>query len=1019
LQCEYDYNNLENCYLPAKNTLALAFREPVFENGQIISKGQKNLITNQAVIKGIDLSERGKVELKLGSQYIYKTSRQTNDIYWLSPFGLRPEPVINKETAANIRECLGINEKKHLPYDSSKSAQVILPITPESYISYSYSSAAWITHRSDAELKLVNKIRKKGGVTFIWTSVHGAGDEAMSNLQFEYVNTPINIRLGDKSVAFITPSIPPEWQGKLNYEFIGGSSQFTLLVKEGAKYKISYSKDAQWVIVTENTEEKIDVTEKVLTIGNVPIEFAGGIPKLLLVKNGAISYLIDISSGKKKLIDINISELEKEKKRSFSDKDIIDEVNKSSDKADYITVYGYHDSVKKVWYDTKNETFLTPDFRNFGTTYENSEVELVERTEDKIIYFIPKQQVVLYQDKTDPYVKILATGIIKPFINQNQVFGEHKEGVILLLEKTNDQTLLEVKEAKADNLNTLKNLVKTNHWKVSEIVPSLVSHNWYIDNLETTVSSSNLAPDLQLAFREKGMPNTYFFYSKKEGKVYCQQGETSETRLVSFPRSTSIIEMKTLNSKLVAITDEGYCYSVDNEGKPILMGVTDQWLAKNKKSANMEETINHLFADYSQHLETILFLGKDGKVACYDIKRKMLIENARDSQAKEQDFVGYDARSNRVYSINKYEDSTFNKDEELLEENSKLTYIEAENIKNFVIENDSSDSAWMVNKSKTSSSTQINLPLSPQSAYLNKDGSLTVTDEWGKVFLVSENEEKTSWNAKLLAVNQQWVGKNIEKLGEEFAKIILDPAYSYTSGDLVDVFGPKESRGWYDKKNKKLVYVNDEGHEDLVYIGVHANGGSYIFFNSKRKELKWVGTEVQTFFIDKFNDCQRIGEMIYLQGLPGESKFRSKDIPLFRDFGKLMISNNGSKELHLSKKILDHYNLIIVDYFSNTDNLSKLELELPYLYDDVGISTYGSDWVVDYRNSVGKEAKVIITGYEDKKVTLSFVNKEVRNLPYSSITSPWEKKYKLEEIGQSIEDEKNLQLQTRIEILPK
>jgi len=145
----------------------------------------------------------------------------------------------------------------------------------------------------------------------------------------------------------------------------------------------------------------------------------------------------------------------------------------------------------------------------------------------------------------------------------------------------------------------------------------------------------------------------------------------------------------------VAITDEGYCYSVGNQGKPILMGVTDQWLAKNKKSANVEETINHLLADYPQHLETISFLGKDREIAYYDIKKKMLIEIVADIQAKEQIFVGYDAKSNRMYSLSKYEDSTYNQDEKLLEENSKLTYSLSEtgNIKNFVIVNDSSDSA--------------------------------------------------------------------------------------------------------------------------------------------------------------------------------------------------------------------------------------------------------------------------------------------------------------------------------------
>jgi len=139
--------------------LAFAFREPVFENNQIISKGQKNLITNQAVIKEIDIREKDKVKLKLGSQYIYKTDRNTDQNHYYCPINfLPPKPVIDKKTAVNIRECLEMGEMKTLSFYGNQDNEVILPIVPESYIRYSYSPAPYITYRGDAELELTNRI---------------------------------------------------------------------------------------------------------------------------------------------------------------------------------------------------------------------------------------------------------------------------------------------------------------------------------------------------------------------------------------------------------------------------------------------------------------------------------------------------------------------------------------------------------------------------------------------------------------------------------------------------------------------------------------------------------------------------------------------------------------------------------------------------------------------------------------------------------------------------------------------
>jgi len=75
--------------------------------------------------------------------------------------------------------------------------------------------------------------------------MHGANDEAMSDLKFEYVKTDVNVFLGESKEIFNTPSIPLELKNFMTYNFQGGSNQFTLWVKEGAKYKISDSKDAQ------------------------------------------------------------------------------------------------------------------------------------------------------------------------------------------------------------------------------------------------------------------------------------------------------------------------------------------------------------------------------------------------------------------------------------------------------------------------------------------------------------------------------------------------------------------------------------------------------------------------------------------------------------------------------------------------------------------------------------------------------------------------------------------------------
>jgi len=83
-------------------------------------------------------------------------------------------------------------------------------------------------------------------------------------------------------------------------------------------------------------------------VGKADIEFTEETPKLLLVKSGAINRLVGISDGKKEIISINISELEKEKGRYLSRGDIVEEISKFPDKADYITIYDRSVSSKRA-----------------------------------------------------------------------------------------------------------------------------------------------------------------------------------------------------------------------------------------------------------------------------------------------------------------------------------------------------------------------------------------------------------------------------------------------------------------------------------------------------------------------------------------------------------------------------------------------------------------------------------------------------------------------------------------------
>ncbi len=126
--------------------------------GKVIKADFANVVVNS-----IDLRELNTLKLGYGTHKIYET--ENNLGLQMCIFKCIVKASTDKNTAIPIRTALNFTTRDSIPINNDSTA-IILPIVPESYISYSYNYTPFILTRGDAELTTVRRLENTGRFIF-------------------------------------------------------------------------------------------------------------------------------------------------------------------------------------------------------------------------------------------------------------------------------------------------------------------------------------------------------------------------------------------------------------------------------------------------------------------------------------------------------------------------------------------------------------------------------------------------------------------------------------------------------------------------------------------------------------------------------------------------------------------------------------------------------------------------------------------------------------------------------------
>lgn len=433
------------------------------------------------VIKALDLSHFNRFEVKYGTHRIYETDHNLSIDGCV--FFCNVKAHTHKDRTLKIKDELKFPTKEKIEIFDVNTA-VILPIVPESYITYGYNYTPWITTRKDAELTTFRKLQNTGKFRFEY---YGPllFDNAIRYMNSEFIDTEVEVKLGEFNRTMITPHMPELFYGKMNYKFLSSDGNYYLKVRDTAKYELVTTGEERWFIdATEiiNNFEDFIITQTNIKLGNLVVNFpTGKQPKELIfaLKDGTM-YFVDLLQKKKKLIVVDFhkfaqnypAHLEKLEQLTANDQGFVELEN-----------YKISQGVIKAWYDINRKDIFYPnnplsdfDCQKNKACFDMTSVLLLERKENEILYYSDAERSLYYQENINSPMKLAANHILRIHRREDQSFIiENSSNHAFIFSVDHTKTLVALKKTLV-TAEEIKNIAIENSCEIAEKV-SIYNHD--------------------------------------------------------------------------------------------------------------------------------------------------------------------------------------------------------------------------------------------------------------------------------------------------------------------------------------------------------------------------------------------------------------------------------------------------------------------------------------------------------------------------------------------------------------
>lgn len=326
--------------------------------------------------------------IEFDSQYIYPTRENSagggrhNYIFWAGNF---PHSLHDRAQALNIRDSIGYHQETH---DIPDCRTIILPITPKSYIDYSYNILPGATTRNDKGFNVIRRIEQSD--RFDYDFYVFPFENIITNLTQEYIYTSIEVILPDDSQTLIIPNISNEWHGKLHYNISGRKNEYHIHINYGATLTLynhtPNNTPATWIIDTSSVNNTdVIVSENSLLIDGIKINIdkSSTVDNIKLVNKQGEVRTVNLAQFDTSII------AEDGNQWIEGSQDIEQYLNKLSESHQpyekYIIINNYHyngTNVGRAFYDVENERVI---FTN--STNEENHYALLGAEDDLHAYF--------------------------------------------------------------------------------------------------------------------------------------------------------------------------------------------------------------------------------------------------------------------------------------------------------------------------------------------------------------------------------------------------------------------------------------------------------------------------------------------------------------------------------------------------------------------------------------------------------------------------------------------------------
>lgn len=487
------YNNL-----PYKT---LEIKEDHDGNSQI------SVTNHDVVIRELDLTEKGKVKITFGSHLLYETNRWEKyggvivKTPILSVFGDDPSSNKDKSKVISVNNSLELESNRELQYIDD--APFILPMVPLSYISYGYHYTPGILINHDSNFHSLRKIQEKN-FKFMFEFFRPYPVEyVIRNMNFDFQETQISIKLGDEPLSLFTPNIPDAWSNKIEYNFMSGSGNYYLKLSDRAKYSITSNGNDKWLIDTQDIQSKITLSNNSVRINKTEIKFEGDKKplELVFIQSDGLYKIVNLNNLSSK---ISIANYANEKNKGNFNDYLDQNIDHEFQNDGFIEIENYGDILnKKAWYDVKLKKIISPTaIKSKNCKRENScklnqNLVIVGKNNQYFFFYNPIYKELYYMKYNENYL-ILNTELeyiddhVNGFTFDNEVlFYKTLDNIGISVIDPQNPKIISIKSSSND-IENLKEISKSNGFELSNEVIFFDDHDhftgWYLKDKDVFMS---------------------------------------------------------------------------------------------------------------------------------------------------------------------------------------------------------------------------------------------------------------------------------------------------------------------------------------------------------------------------------------------------------------------------------------------------------------------------------------------------------------------------------------------------